>query len=152
MLYIARIALLTSLALLCATFMWQFINMQLEQRAIWTWCNENPGFSCDSFPVHMVGGFHFFSFILLALVILSRRYFGLLATLATYLLIHIFGTYERIGTGYFGGDMCPDGHPCFQAIRRASWFDWTATSLLTISIVLTLILASIGNRSKQGSK
>ena len=147
-----RIVLIILLVVLCAVFMWQFINMILEHSAIWAACDEHPGFSCDAVPQYLVGGFHFFSFILLTLVLFSRRYFWLMLAVATYLSLHIYGTYARLGTGFFGGDMCPDGHPCFQAIRRASWFDWTATSILTISLFLTFALAVVGMKSKPNSQ
>ena len=143
-----RLVLMSLLVVLCAAFMWQFVNMNLEYRAIWAACDEHPGFSCDAVPQYMVGGFHFFSFILLSLVFFSRRYFWLIVAVLAYLSLHIYGTYARIGTGFFGGDMCPDGHPCIQAIRRASWFDWTATAILTISLFLTITLAVVSRRSK----
>lgn len=142
-----RIVLISVLTVLCAAFLWQFINATLENRAIWASCNDHRGFSCDSVPQYVVGGFHFVSFIVLTLVIVTRRYLWLIVALTAYLSFHIYGTCARIGTGFFGGDMCPNGHPCMQAIRRASWFDWTATTILTIAQLLTLAFAVVTNRS-----
>lgn len=143
-----RTVLLTLLAVLCLTFSWQFINAALEYRAIWASCNEHPGFSCDAVPQYTVGGFHFFSFILFTFVFFSRRYFWIIFAVIPYISLHVYGTYLRIGTGFFGGDMCPNGHPCMRAIQRASWFDWTAAIILIIALLLTLALVIVTRRSE----
>ena len=143
-----RSVLIILLLALCGTLLWQFISMKLEHRAIWAACNENPGWSCDAVPQYLVGGFHLVSFIVLTLVIFSRRYFWLMVAVTSYLSLHIYGTYVRIGTGFFGGDMCPDGHPCMRAIRGASWFDCTATVILTIAILLTFALAVVTRKPR----
>lgn len=113
------------------------MNMD-EQRRIAEACLEaNAGpikFSCDWVPQHPVALFHALSFALLAAVVFARKYYIALAVAVCYAMVDVFGTYSRLGTGYFGGNMCPDGNPCWAAIRRATWFDWTALTLLVVSI------------------
>jgi hypothetical protein len=78
-----------------------------------------------------------FSFALLGAVVVRQYGFALVVAVG-YLALDIFGTYQRLGTGFFGGDMCPEGHPCWAAIRRATWFDRTALIILAVSIILLL--------------
>jgi len=132
-----RFMLILLLAILCGWFVVQFYLMITETNEIWASCEKNHGFSCDAFSTHMVGGFHVLAFVLLPLVIFARKYFWAFGIGIAYLFIDIFGTYARVGTGFFGGDTCPGGHPCIAAIRRASAFDWSATLILLVAVILT---------------
>ncbi len=142
-----RYFLIALIAVLCLGFVIEFIQMKREHQQIIDACYSNTyegiSFSCDAVPQHIVGGFHFLAFIFLAIVVFSRRYLWILVLALNYLAIHLFATYERIGTGFFGGDMCPNGHPCLQAIQRASLFDWFATVVLTLAIFLILALSFV---------
>ena len=136
-----RLILIILLVALCVGFTVQFWRMHDETQKIRDACSQYPQFSCDAFPEHVVGGFHALSFVLLAVVIFAKKYYWALGLSATYFMLNILATYARLGTGVFGGDMCPEGHPCLRAIRRASGFDWTATTLLIVSLlVITSIL------------
>lgn len=136
-----RLTLIIMLLPLCLVFTVQFWLMLDETQKIQESCSQHPQFSCDAFPEHVVGAFHALSFVLLAVVIFGKKYYWALALSATYLTLNIFATYARLGTGVFGGDMCPEGHPCLRAIRRASEFDWAATTILIVSLqMITSIL------------
>ena len=136
-----RPILIILLAFLSAGFVVQFVMMSQEMQSISEGCARNPGFSCDAFPEHVVGGFHILSAILLVVVIFAKKYYWSMGIVITYFFLDIFATYARLGTGVFGGDMCPEGHPCLRAIRRASWFDWTAGAILMFaSIIITLLV------------
>ncbi len=127
------VVLLVGLCIAFATEFWLYMD---ELQRIKEACDSSPRFSCDAVPQHPVGLFHSFSFALLAAVVFARKYYTALAVAVGYLALAVFGTYSRLGTGFFGGDMCPEGHPCWSAIRRATWFDWSATTVLAVSIVL----------------
>lgn len=131
-----RLVLIMLLIALCLGSTVQFWLMVAETQKIEESCSQFPQFSCDAFPEHVVGAFHALSYVLLAAVIFARKYYWALGLSATYFVLNIFATYARLGTGVFGGDMCPDGHPCLRAIRRASGFDWAATSILIISLLM----------------
>ena len=107
-----------------------------EVRRIWEACDSSPGFSCDAVPQHPVALLHVLSFVLLVAVALARKYYWALAVAVGYFALDIFGTYGRLGTGFFGGNMCPEGPPCWAAIRRATWFDLTALVILAVSTIL----------------
>ena len=131
-----HLILLILLVTLCVGFTVQFWLMQSEMQQIRASCLKYPQFSCDAFPEHIVGVFHVLSFALLAAVIFAKKYYWAFGLATTYFMLHVLATYARLSTGFFGGDMCPDGHPCLQAIRRASGFDWTALAVLSFSVVL----------------
>jgi len=135
-----RGVLIVLIAGLCIAFVVEFWMSIDEERRIAEACAETNGgsikFSCDSVPQHPVALLHAVSFALLAAVVFARKYYTALAVAIGYTAIDVLGTYSRIGTGFFGGNMCPDGHPCWAAIRRATWFDWTALIILVTSLPL----------------
>jgi hypothetical protein len=132
--------LIVLIAGLCIAFVAEFwMNMDEERRIAEACVEANAGpikFSCDWVPQHPVALLHAVSFALLAAVVFARKYYTALAVAVGYAAVDVFGTYVRLGTGFFGGNMCPEGHPCWAAIRRATWFDWTALTILLITIVL----------------
>lgn len=134
---IALIVLIVGLCIALVTELWMSMD---ESRNFGEACAEanasSPAFSCDYVPQHPVALLHIISFALLAAVVFARKYYTALAVAVGYVAISLFGTYSRLGTGFFGGDMCPEGHLCFTAIRRATWFDWTALIILAVSTIL----------------
>ena len=131
-----RVPLIILIVGLCISFVTEFwLNMD-ELRRIKEACDSSPGFSCDYVPQHPVALLHVLSFVLLVTVAFARKYYWALAVAVGYFALDIFGTYGRLGTGFFGGNMCPDGDPCWAAIRRATWFDWTALTVLAVSTIL----------------
>ena len=133
---------------LCIAFVTEFWLLMDEVRRIQEACDRSPGFSCDYVLQHPVALLHAVSFALLAAVVFARKYYTALAVAVGYAAADIFGTYARVGTGFLGGDICPEGHPCWAAIRRATWFDWTALIVLVVSI--GLIGSEIFRRKSRG--
>jgi hypothetical protein len=144
-----QISLIVLLSFLCGGFILEFLQMVQEHQQIVQSCNDNPGFSCDAVPQHLVGGFHVFSLVLLGWVIFTKHYRSAFFAAALYLVIHLFATYSRLSTGFFGGDMCPDGHPCILAIRRASTFDWFATALIAIALIFIGVLSMFRGNDRE---
>ncbi len=136
MMRILQNSLIIAASLLCIVFTIQF---GLSEYEFLTWPKATQGFSNDGVPQYTVGRYHVMSFFLLGAVLVARKYYWVFALALTYFFLSVFSTYARLGTGFFGGDMCPEGHPCLRAIRRASWFDWTATSLLLLLIILSSV-------------
>lgn len=141
-----RLTLLSLLLVLITWFVVVFALMVYEQNKIVAGCAANPGFSCDAFPTHIVGGLHMISFGLLLSVVFAQKYFWAWGVAAAYLIINILSTYSRLATGLFGGDMCPEGHPCVRALRRASFFDWCSAIIIMISSVLITSLMLLKKR------
>jgi hypothetical protein len=123
------------IVVLCAAFSFQFYLSISELSNL---PEPTGGFAADAPQQYPVGLFHFLSFILLGLSF-ARKYFWAFGLAVTYFLLNIFATYSRLGTGFLGGDMCPEGHPCLQAMRRATWFDLTAAILLLLVVILISI-------------
>lgn len=96
------------------------------------------GWAVDAFPEYTVGLYHGLSFILLLSAVFAKRYFAVFYVSVCYMLLNAYATYVFLGTGFFGGEMCPQGGLCWRAISRASWFDWTAASLLLLIFCLTV--------------
>lgn len=145
---VLRVVILVLLVLLCGAFSIQFYLFQNE---LINQPEPSPYFSADAAPQYAVGGYHFLAFFVLGAVILARKYYWAFGLAVTYFLLNIFATYARLGTGFFGGDMCPDGHPCLLAIRRASWFDWTAAVLLLGSLVLISVALYSSGRGREAT-
>lgn len=133
-----RVILIASTAILCLGFGVQFGLSEYERL---TWPEPTPGFSMDAVPQYTVGVYHGLSFFLLLSLIFARKHVTALLLSAGYIIVHALATYVRLRTGFFGGDMCPEGGLCSRAILRASWFDWTATGLLLI--IFSLVIASL---------
>jgi hypothetical protein len=142
-----RDVLIILIAGLCIAVVTEFWLSMDELRRAAEACASSPGFSCDYVPQHPFALLHSLSFALLATVVFARKYYTALAVAVGYAGVDILGTYSRLGTGFFGGNMCPQGHPCLAALRRATWFDWTALMILAVSIVL--ITWSSLNRSRE---
>jgi hypothetical protein len=85
--------------------------------------------------------YHGLSIFLLLTIIFAKRYFTSFFLTTGYMFVHVYGTRERLCSGFFGGDLCPDGGLSFWAISRATWFDWTSTGLLLI--IFWIIVAYI---------
>jgi len=131
-----RVLLIILVIVLSVSFVTEFWLNVDELRRIQDACDSSPGFSCDYVPQHPVGLLHALSFVLLGTVAFAKKYYWALTVAIVYLALHIFGTYARLGTGSFGGDMCPEGHPCWVALRRATWFDQTAFIILAVATIL----------------
>lgn len=131
-----RGVLIILIAGLCIAFVTEFSLNNDELRRIQEACASSPGFSCDYVPQHPVALLHSLSFVLLVTVVFARKYYWAFTVAVGYLALDIFGTYARLATGFFDGNMCPDGHPCWAAIRRATWFDWAAFMILAVSTIL----------------
>lgn len=145
-----RVILIILIASLCIAFLVEFWMFLDELRLIAKACDEaNAGpikWSCDQVPQHPVALLHALSFVLFAAVVFARKYYMSLVVGLGYLALDIYGTYSRLGTGFFGGNMCPDGHPCWAAIRRGTWFDWAALVILTVSIALISLAICKGKK------
>jgi len=126
---ILRLITILAVVALCVSFSIQ-LGLMVNERL--NWAKPPTGFAVDSAPQYTVGLFHIMSFFLLGALVVARKYYWSVGLAIVYLSLNVYGTYARLGTGFLGGDMCPEGHPCLRAIRRASWFDWTATILLLI--------------------
>lgn len=138
-----RIILIVAAALLCIVFTVQ-LGLSVYEDA--TWPKPSPGFAVDAAPQYTVGLYHALSIFLLLSLIHARVYLTAFLLSAGYILVHSYATYWRLRTGFFGGDMCPDGGFCKAALRRGSLFDWTATVLLLV--IFCLIVAALFYRGR----
>jgi hypothetical protein len=142
MMRVLRPFLATIAALLCCVVTVQFFLMMDEIR---NWSPASSKFAVDAFPQYSAGIFHLLSFVLLATSLFTRNYNWMLMVAVAYFLIDVFATYASLGSGFLGGDMCPDGHPCLKALRRASLFDWTAATLLlaAVGLITSIIVLQV---------
>ena len=135
---ILRKALIATAALLCCAYLIQLILMLNELR---NWAEPKSGFALDAPHLHTVEFYHALSLILLLAIVLAKKYYWAFGVAIGYFILDIFATYDHLSTGFLEGDMCPEGHPCLRAIRRASGLDLSAASLLLIIVcVITLII------------
>ena len=144
MLNLRKILILAS-TLLCAAFLVQFGLSAYEDA---TWPDPSHGFAVDAAPQYIVGWYHWLSVFLLSSIIFAKRYFTSFFLSMGYIFVHIYGTRERLCTGFFGGDLCPDGGFSFWAISRTTWFDWTSTDLL-LTIFWIIVVYIVTRRQTQ---
>jgi hypothetical protein len=140
-----RKILILASALLCIAFLVQF-GLSVYEDA--TWPEPSPGFAVDAAPQYSLGLYHGLSIFLLLSIIFAKRYSTSFFLSMGYLFVHIYGTRERLCTGFLGGDLCPDGGFSFWAISRATWFDWTSTGLLLIIFWIVLVYIFIWRRTQ----
>ena len=143
-----RKILIAASVFLCVGFLVQF-GLSLYEYATWPAPEQGTiSFAVDAPPEYSVGLFHGLSFFLLLTVVFAKRYFAALSLGVVYFVLYAFPTSSRLCTGFFGGDLCPDGPISLWAINRASWFDWLATFLLLLIIGLTATVVRRSARSR----
>ena len=122
---------------LCISFCIQF---GLSLYEAWTWPEPTFGFAVDAPPQYAIGLYHgLFAFLFASLVYAKQYRFALIVNVG-YITFHLYATYIRLCSGFFGGDLCPDGHLTAMAFRRVSLFDWTSTVLIVASFFLLLAI------------
>jgi hypothetical protein len=138
-----RIILVVAALLLCICFC---IELALSIEDMHSSTAAAKGFPVHTFPEYSVALYHGISFFLFLTVLFAKRYFAVFFVSVGYMLFNAYATYVFLRTGFFGGDMCPQGGLCWRAISRASWFDWTAASLLLLIFCLTVIALFLRRR------
>lgn len=124
------------------------VQFGLAQYEYLTWPEPMLGFAVDAAPQYPVALYHAISLLLLVSIIVADKYITAFLIVISYGIIHSFGTFWRLRSGFFGGDMCPDGGLCYMALRRATWFDWTSTFILISLLCLIVVAVIVGGRRK----
>ncbi|CAN5554403.1 hypothetical protein BH10ACI2_BH10ACI2_08660 [soil metagenome] len=128
------------------------IQLYLNQNE---WASQQTppgGFAVDFGQDYPVGRYHFLALGILLTLIFAQKYISTVLLVFSYATIHAFATFWRIRTGLFGGDMCPEGGLCYKALRRATWFDWTATGLILIILCLATAATIVQVQARRLSK